>query len=63
MAKVAKKDKRFVTVHSEGGLSDFSRVIKDTETGVLYLFHASGYGGGLTPLLAKDGKPLTWNNE
>jgi len=35
-----------------------SRILRDSETGVLYLFHVSGYGGGLTPLLDSDGNPL-----
>lgn len=30
----------------------------DKETGVNYLFHQSGYAGGLTVLLGKDGKPV-----
>ena len=30
----------------------------DKETGVNYLFHASGYAGGLTPLLKSDGTPV-----
>ena len=30
----------------------------DKETGVNYVFHASGYAGGLTPLLDRDGKPI-----
>ena len=30
----------------------------DRETGVNYVFHFSGYAGGLTPLLDKDGKPV-----
>ena len=30
----------------------------DQETGVNYIFHASGYAGGLTPLLDKEGKPV-----
>ena len=30
----------------------------DKETGVNYLYHASGYSGGLTPLLGADGKPV-----
>lgn len=30
----------------------------DTETGVNYVFRLSGYAGGLTPLLDKDGKPI-----
>ena len=30
----------------------------DKQTGVNYLFHASGYAGGLTPLLNRDGTPV-----
>ena len=33
-------------------------VIVDKETGVNYLYVHRGYGGGLTPLLDSDGKPL-----
>ena len=35
-----------------------SDVIVDKETGVNYLFVQSGYAGGLTPLLDRDGKPV-----
>ena len=30
----------------------------DKETGVNYLYHASGYSGGMTPLLDREGKPV-----
>ncbi len=40
------------------GLITDARVIVDKETGVNYLFVACGYGGGLTPLLDSDGKPI-----
>ena len=33
-------------------------VIVDKETGVNYLIVHRGYGGGLTPLLDSDGKPI-----
>lgn len=33
------------------------RVVKDTKTGVLYLWDADLHGGGLTPLLDSEGKP------
>ena len=33
-------------------------VIVDKETGVNYLYFHCGYGGGLTPLLDADGKPI-----
>lgn len=40
------------------GLITDARVIVDKETGVNYLFVACGYGGGLTPLLDENGKPI-----
>ena len=33
-------------------------ILVDRETGVNYLFVASGYAGGLTPLLDREGKPV-----
>ena len=30
----------------------------DKETGVNYLYHASGYSGGLTVLVDAEGKPI-----
>ena len=50
------KDKRFEKVYSQGVGS--IEIWVDKETGVNYLFHASGYAGGLTVLLNKDGKPV-----
>lgn len=40
------------------GLITDARVIIDKETGVNYLYVCCGYGGGLTPLLDSDGKPI-----
>ena len=54
---MAKKDKRFIEVYSEDGMT-ISKVLVDRQTGVHYLFHASGYAGGLTPLLKPDGTPV-----
>ena len=54
---MAKKDKRFIEVYSEDGMT-ISKVLVDRQTGVNYLFHASGYAGGLTPLLKADGTPV-----
>ena len=34
------------------------KISRDKETGVNYLFVHRGYGGGLTPLLDSDGKPI-----
>lgn len=33
-------------------------VIVDKLTGVNYLYVSRGYGGGLTPLIDSDGKPI-----
>ncbi len=52
------KEKRFVRIHSEGVLAGVNEIWVDTQTGVNYLFHASGYAGGLTVLLDREGKPV-----
>ena len=50
---------RFETVYSEKKcMFDETQIWVDRETGVQYLWHKSGYGGGITPLLDKDGKPV-----
>lgn len=51
------KDKRFEKVYSQGGLGGFE-IWVDKETGVNYLYRQSGYSGGLTPLLDREGKPV-----
>jgi len=50
-------EKRFEKVYSQGAI-DVMEVWVDTETGVNYLYHFSGYTGGLTPLLDREGKPV-----
>ena len=50
-------DKRFEKVYTQGALTTME-IWVDKETGVNYLFHRDGYGGGLTPLLNADGKPV-----
>ena len=54
--KVTKND-RFKVIHKQGVVA-VSKVLVDCKTGVNYLFHCDGYGGGLTVLLDKDGKPV-----
>ena len=49
------KDKRFDVIHKEGGMSG-CKIIVDKDTGVHYLFAWEGYGGGITPLLDKNGE-------
>ena len=50
------KEKRFEKIYSQ----DMSaiEIWVDKETGVNYLYHSTGYSGGLTVLLDKDGKPI-----
>ena len=50
-------EKRFEKVYSQGTLTT-AEVYVDKETGVNCLFMTSGYAGGLTPLLGRDGKPV-----
>ena len=50
------KDKRFEKIYSQD--LGCTEIWVDKETGVNYLYHASGYSGGLTVLLDKDGKPV-----
>lgn len=50
------KNKRFEKVYSQDMGSVM--ILVDKETGVNYLFAASGYAGGLTPLLDREGKPV-----
>ena len=50
------KEKRFEKVYSQNMGS--MEIWVDRETGVNYLYRQSGYSGGLTVLLDKDGKPV-----
>jgi len=51
------KTTRFEKVYSQGSLTSIE-IWVDKLTGVNYLYRQSGYSGGLTPLLDKDGKPV-----
>lgn len=53
---MAKKEERFITVHSENFGSE--SILVDKLTGVNYLFVCYGNAGGLTPLLNPDGTPV-----
>lgn len=50
-------EKRFEKVYAQGAI-DVMEVWIDKQTGVNYLFLQSGYAGGLTPLLDREGKPV-----
>lgn len=54
---MARSDKRFVVVYKQGSM-EVTEIWVDKVTGVNYLWHHSGYAGGLTPLLDAYGKPV-----
>ena len=51
------KAERFEKVFSQGAFSTME-IWVDKETGVNYLYRQSGYSGGLTPLLDRQGNPI-----
>ena len=51
---MATTEDRFIRTYTQG-MVNVMEVWVDKETGVNYLFHASGSAGGLTPLLKADG--------
>ena len=53
---MAKKEERFIKIHSENFGTEI--ILVDRLTGVNYLFVQSGYAGGLTPLLDRNGNPI-----
>ena len=53
---MAKKEERFVRVYSEN--LGCEQILVDRLTGVNYLFVQSGYAGGLTVLLDRNGQPV-----
>lgn len=50
------KNNRFEKVYTQGMGS--MEIWVDKETGVNYLYRQSGYSGGMTVLLGKDGNPI-----
>lgn len=58
MAK--QKENRFVKVYSHGGgfSGPATCILVDRETGVNYIYASGSYGGGITPLLNRDGTPV-----
>ena len=57
---MAKKEQRFIKVMEDSGFISSNEVLVDTQTGVQYLYHASGYSGGMTVLVDAEGKPLLY---
>ena len=54
------KNDRFEKTYSQGAVN-VMEIWVDKETGVNYLYHQSGYAGGMTVLLDKDGKPAIYD--
>ena len=48
---------RFEKVYSQGTMN-VTEIWVDKETGVNYMFHASGYAGRLIPVLDRDGQSV-----
>ena len=56
---MANHNDRFIKTYTQGsGLTQLVQIWVDKKTGVNYVFMQSGYGGGLSPLLNADGKPV-----
>lgn len=53
------EEKRFIKTYSEGTFTGSGfEIWVDVETGVNYVWRATGYAGGLTVLLDREGKPV-----
>lgn len=50
-------EKRFKRIYKQGAMTVIE-IWVDTQTGVNYIFRQSGYAGGITPLLDREGKPV-----
>lgn len=56
---MAKNDERFVKTYAQGGfLSNLLEVWVDRQTGVNYLYCATGQAAGLSVMLDRDGRPV-----
>ena len=51
------KEERFEKVYTQGAIN-ITEIWVDRQTGVNYIFHASGNAGGMTVLLDREGKPV-----
>ncbi|MBE6580013.1 MAG: xylan 1,4-beta-xylosidase [Ruminococcaceae bacterium] len=50
-------EKRFERTYKQG-VMDVVEIWVDRQTGVNYIFRQSGYAGGISPLLDREGKPV-----
>lgn len=56
-------DYRFKIINDTNDGFGYTKIIIDTETGVMYLFRGEGYRGGLTVMVDVDGKPLIYEGD
>ena len=49
---------RFQKIYQQGVI-DVTEIWVDTETGVQYVFHRNVNAAGMTPLLDRDGRPVS----
>jgi hypothetical protein len=54
---------RFKVISNETMSGEYRQVIVDKETGVEYFFQLYSYGGGMTVLVDKDGKPIIYEGD
>ena len=54
---------RFIQIYNQSSMNDSFRIYYDKETKVMYLISDIYTGGGITVLVAKDGKPLIYGEE
>jgi len=50
---------RFINTGDEYDIGYTYRVYYDSQTKIVYLSYAGGYGGALTPMFNSEGKPMT----
>ena len=56
---MANNNDRFIVTYKQGGfVNPGVKILVDRQTGVNYLWTESGYAGGLTVLLDREGKPV-----
>ena len=55
---MAKMEDRFIRTYTQGFWGRTMEIWVDKKTGVNYLCTVSGYSGGMTPLLDREGKPV-----
>ena len=55
---MAKTEDRFIKTYTQHTFGSSIEIWVDKVTGVNYLYHGSGYGGGLTVMLKPDGTPV-----